>query len=132
MMNQKNGFPLIPAAQVPEEKDHDRVSRIRQVESGRAAQLVSINPGYFYLCYGLSDTGGGCRAAGKDYVDKYMEAVTGTNRRLPGAAVTVSANLPARDPDGIRSKEACYPCWASNLIITALQEGEGQGEENPA
>lgn len=86
--------------------------------------LVSINPRYIYLCYGLNDTSIGYWETAEDYVTEYMEVVAEIGRRLPDATVIVSSILPARDPAFQRSsKWYNIPAWSAALEEACKENG---------
>lgn len=86
--------------------------------------LVSMNPRYIYLCYGLNDTSIGYWDSAEDYVAEYMDLVGQIRQKLPDASVIVSSILPARDPAFKRSsKWYNIPAWSAALEAACKENG---------
>lgn len=86
--------------------------------------LVSMNPRYIYLCYGLNDTSIGYWATAEEYVAEYMDTIAQIQQKLPDASVIVSSILPARDPAFKRSsKWYNIPAWSAALEAACKENG---------
>ena len=86
--------------------------------------LVSMNPRYIYLCYGLNDTSIGYWATAEEYVAEYMDTIAQIRQKLPDATVIVSSILPARDPAFKRSsKWYNIPDWSAALEEACKENG---------
>lgn len=59
--------------------------------------LVSMNPQYIYLCYGLNELKMGLWTSSDAFVARYMEIIAEIHTRLPDATVVVSSILPAQE-----------------------------------
>ena len=78
--------------------------------------LVAMNPGSVYLCYGLNDTSIGYWASAEEYVREYMDVLSQIRQKLPETKIIVSSILPARDPAFQRSsKWRNIPEWSAAL-----------------
>ncbi len=60
-------------------------------------QLVTLNPAYVFLCFGLNDVSIGYWDSPEDYVTSYQKVLTQLQQDLPDARIFVSSILPARD-----------------------------------
>lgn len=86
--------------------------------------LVSMNPRYIYLCYGLNDTSIGYWKTADEYVAEYMDVIAQIQQRLPDATVIVSSILPARDPAFQRtSKWYNIPAWSAAVEAACAENG---------
>lgn len=86
--------------------------------------LVSMNPRYIYLCYGLNDTSIGYWKTAEEYVAEYMDVIAQIQQNLPDATVIVSSILPARDPAFQRSsKWYNIPAWSAAVEAACAENG---------
>lgn len=60
--------------------------------------ILSRNPKYIFLCYGLNDVSIGYWNTPEEYVTEMMADIAMLQEKLPDATVVVSSILPARDP----------------------------------
>ena len=60
--------------------------------------IISRNPRYIFLCYGLNDVSIGYWNTPEEYVEEMMADIAMLQEKLPDATVVVSSILPARDP----------------------------------
>ena len=60
--------------------------------------ILSRNPKYIFLCYGLNDVSIGYWDTPEEYVTEMMADIADLQQRIPGVTVVVSSILPARDP----------------------------------
>lgn len=70
---------------------------IRNVEMNMDG-ILSRNPKYIFMCYGLNDVSIGYWDTPEEYVEEMMQVIADLQERLPETTVVVSSILPARDP----------------------------------
>lgn len=70
---------------------------IRNVEMNMDG-ILSRNPKYIFMCYGLNDVSIGYWKTKEEYVEEIMIVIADLQERLPETTVVVSSILPARDP----------------------------------
>lgn len=61
-------------------------------------EIITLNPKYIFLCYGLNDVSIGYWSEPEDYVEEIMQIIADLQEKVPDATIVVSSILPAVDP----------------------------------